>query len=76
MRGRKTGMFVGLFSGILMDTFFGFGGLLGLYALIYMLIGYINGLFKRLFYDEDSKPPLARLRKRAGIWPTVYFLLF
>ena len=77
MRGRKTGMFVGLFSGILMDTFFGFGGLLGLYALIYMLIGYINGLFKRLFYDEDLKLPLCLIAaSELGYGLTVYFLLF
>lgn len=77
MRGRKTGMFVGLFSGILMDTFFGFGGLFGFYALIYMLIGYINGLFKRLFYDEDLKLPLCLIAASELVYGlTVYFLLF
>ena len=56
MRGKRTGMFVGFFSGLLLDIFF--GSLLGFYALIYMLLGYGNGFFKRIFYDEDIKLPL------------------
>lgn len=56
MRGKKEGMLVGFFSGLLLDIFF--GDLLGFYALLYMLIGYCNGFFKRLFYDEDIKLPI------------------
>lgn len=56
MRGKKTGMFVGFFSGLLLDIFF--GDLIGFYALIYMLLGYCNGFFKRIFYDEDIKLPI------------------
>ena len=40
MRGRKEGMLVGFFSGLLIDIFF--GTVLGPYALIYMTMGYIN----------------------------------
>ncbi len=56
MKGKQTGMFVGLFSGLILDVFW--GELLGFYALIYMLIGYINGFFKQIFYPEDIKLPL------------------
>lgn len=77
MRGRKTGMFVGLFSGLLMDIFFSFGSLLGFYGLIYMLIGYINGLFRRLFYDDDLKLPLGLIAASELLYGlAVYFLLF
>lgn len=77
MRGRKNGMFVGLFSGLLMDVFFTFGGLLGFYALLYMLIGYVNGLFRRLFYDDDLKLPLALIAASELLYGlAVYFLLF
>ena len=44
MRGKKEGLWVGFFCGLLIDIFFGF--YLGGYALLYMYIGYINGLFK------------------------------
>ncbi len=56
MRGKREGMFVGFFCGILFDVFF--SDLLGFYALIYMLLGYCNGFFKRIFYDEDIKLPI------------------
>lgn len=56
MRGEKAGLLVGFFCGILTDIFF--GGLLGLYAMIYMYIGYLNGKFNRVFYPEDIKLPL------------------
>lgn len=51
MRGRKEGMLVGLFSGLLMDVFF--STLLGPYMLLYMLIGYTNGLLHKNFMIED-----------------------
>ena len=56
MRGRKTGMFVGFLCGLLADLFW--GGTLGLYMLIYTLIGYGNGTFQRMFYDDDVKLPI------------------
>lgn len=58
MCGKKEGMFVGFLSGLITDIFFGIGNMIGFYALIYTLIGYGNGLFKRLYYDEDIKLPL------------------
>ena len=57
MKGRKTGMLTGFFSGLLIDIFF--GNLLGFYALIYMYIGYLNGIFRKMFYPEDIKLPIA-----------------
>ena len=56
MRGKKEGMFVGFLSGLLIDIIF--GELIGFYAIIYTLIGYANGFFKRIFYDDDIKLPL------------------
>ena len=48
MRGQKEGMIIGFFCGLLKDILG--GNLLGFYALIYMLIGYGNGFFQRVFY--------------------------
>lgn len=56
MRGRKEGMFVGFVSGLLIDIFCGF--YLGIYALLYMYVGYINGFFRKRFYPEDIQQPL------------------
>ena len=59
MRGRKEGMLVGFFSGLLLDIFF--GSVLGFYALLYMYVGYINGFFQKIFFPEDIKLPIILL---------------
>lgn len=57
MRGEKRGLLAGFVSGLFIDIFF--GDVIGLYSLIYMYIGYLNGKFSRIFYPEDLKLPLA-----------------
>ena len=56
MRGKKEGLFIGFFCGLILDIFG--GTVLGFYALIYMYIGYLNGFFRKLFYPEDIKLPM------------------
>lgn len=56
MRGKTEGLLIGFFCGLLVDIFF--GHLIGLNAFTYMLIGYLNGIFNRIFYDLDIKMPL------------------
>ena len=56
MGGRKSGLLTGLFSGLLLDIFF--GEAIGFIDLIYMYIGYINGSFRKIFFPEDVKLPL------------------
>lgn len=56
MRGKREGLFVGFFCGILIDIFY--GNLIGFYALIYMYIGFLNGFLCKIFYDEDVKVPM------------------
>ncbi len=56
MRGEKAGLLIGFSCGLLADIFF--GGLIGLYAMIYMYIGYLNGKFHKIFYPEDIKLPI------------------
>lgn len=56
MRGRKEGMLVGFFCGFLYDLYFGYA--IGPYMLIYMVIGYCNGFFHRLYLVEDVLLPI------------------
>jgi rod shape-determining protein MreD len=56
MRGNKEGLWIGFFCGLLIDIFFGF--YLGVYALLYMYIGYFNGMFQKRFYPDDIKLPM------------------
>ena len=57
IRGQREGMYVGFIAGLLTDVLYG-NGIVGLYALIYAFIGYLNGLFSRIFYPEDIKLPI------------------
>lgn len=56
MRGKKEGLLVGVLCGFLSDLFW--GSLLGIQVFLFAMIGYGNGVFHRLFYDEDIKLPL------------------
>ena len=56
MRGPREGMFVGIASGLLIDI--QSGDMIGFYALIYLVAGYLNGLFEQIYFDEDIKLPL------------------
>ena len=48
MRGRKSGLWTGFLSGLLVDLFF--GSIFGFYALIYMFVHTCTGsLFRRCF---------------------------
>lgn len=75
MRGRKEGLFVGFFCGLLMDVFF--GPVLGFYALLYMYVGFINGIFKKIFYPEDVKLPIFLMAASdLSFNIIIYFIMF
>jgi rod shape-determining protein MreD len=75
MRGRKEGLFIGFFCGLLLDIFS--GSVLGFYALVYMYIGYFNGLFRKAFYPEDIKLPMALIAGSDLVCNlAVYFFMF
>lgn len=67
-------MAVGFFSGLLMDVFW--GGTLGFYALVLTVIGYLNGSFKRLFYDEDIKLPLVLIAGSELFYGLIVYVCF
>ncbi len=71
MRGKKEGLWIGFFSGLLLDIFS--GSILGFYALLYMYIGYINGCFRKMFFPEDIKLPMALI---AGSDLTCNFVIY
>ena len=73
MRGRKTGLLVGFFSGLIMDMFS--GNILGFYALIYMYIGYLNGVFRKMFFPEDIKLPIALIVSSDFLYNIVIYIL-
>ena len=61
-------------SGLLADIFF--GSFIGLNALIYMYVGYLNGKFNRLFYEEDVKLPMILISLSDILCNFVIYCLF
>lgn len=75
MRGKKEGMWVGFFCGLLIDIFCGF--YLGIYALMYLYVGYVNGLLQKRFFPDDIKLPLFMIGAGDIICNLlVYFFMF
>ena len=75
MRGEKSGLLIGFFSGFFIDIFF--GEVLGFYALLYIYIGYTNGKFNRIFYPEDIKLPMVLITVSDLFYGIIcYILLF
>ena len=56
MRGRKTGAAAGLVCGLFLDLFS--SQLFGTNALIFMLLGYLNGFFRRQFFGDSIRLPV------------------
>ncbi len=75
MQGDREGMFVGFACGLLLDVcsfdIFGF------YTILYMLIGYLNGLLHNFFYLKDFKLPAIMIVSSDLVCCFVtYFFLF
>ncbi|SFK59938.1 rod shape-determining protein MreD [Lachnospiraceae bacterium KH1T2] len=74
MHGQKEGMYVGMVGGLLIDIMFG-NGLIGLNALIYIFVGYTNGLFSRIFFPEDIKLPVFLIMISDFLYGFAYYVL-
>lgn len=72
MRGKREGLYVGFFCGLLLDLYY--GQVIGFQALIYMYIGFLNGLFHNLFYDDDVTLPLGLVFVSDFLYNFVYYV--
>lgn len=72
MKGRKEGIIVGFFCGLLMDLFQ--GSYLGLYSLLYLYIGYLNGFFRKIFFGDDLKLPLLLIGASDFLYGIIVYL--
>ena len=54
--GRRYGMVSGFIAGLFVDIFF--GSIIGIYALLYMYVGYVNGICRKVLFPGDFKLPL------------------
>lgn len=73
MRGRMTGMAVGFFSGLLVDI--QFGSLIGVYALLMMLIGYVAGFANKIYSKDDYTLPLLFIAVGDFVYQFLYYII-
>ena len=75
MQGEREGMFVGFACGFLLDicSF----DVFGFYSILFMLIGFLNGLLHNFFYLKDLKiPAIMILSSDIVCCLATYFFLF
>ena len=72
MRGKKEGLWIGFFTGLLLDIFT--GSILGFYALLYMYLGYVNGFFHRVYYMEDILLPMLMVGVNDLVYNIIIYL--
>lgn len=73
MRGQKAGMLTGFFAGLLMDLFF--GSYLGGLAFLYMLFGFVDGFFNRIYYSDDNFLPLILIGANDLVYGLIMFVV-
>ena len=73
MRGKKSGMLTGFFSGLLYDLFY--GSVFGFTALCFLYIGYANGLLYKVFFDEDIRVPMATVALSELVYKLALFFV-
>lgn len=56
LRGRTSGLLVGLVCGLMLDMMY--GSLIGLYAFIFMTIGFLNGFCQKLYFTDSLLLPI------------------
>ena len=71
MRGRKSGMWVGFFSGLLLDVFY--GGTLGAYTALYMYIGYAGKTIIPL--GKELSKEIKTFLFITGLWVWISFIM-
>lgn len=75
LRGKKEGLLVGFFSGLLIDLFFGYYEVIGINAFLYMMIGYVVGIFHDIWYLQDILIPVATVAICDFIYNFIYYII-
>lgn len=74
MRGQKEGMLTGFFSGLLLDMFY--GSWLGGFAFLYMIFGFVDGLFNQIYYSDDNFLPILMIGVNDLLYGLIMFIVY
>ena len=73
MRGRRSGMFTGFFSGMLIDIMS--GGMIGFTPLLFLLAGYFNGMFYKEYTKEQLLLPISLVAMCDFLYGFIYYFV-
>jgi len=74
MRGSNKGMLAGFVSGLLMDLTY--GQVVGLFALMYMFIGFISGFAHKIYDEMDYTTPIFLVGISELMYNLFYYFFF
>lgn len=72
--GKKTGIYTGFFSGLMVDLCF--RSVYGTNALLYMYIGYCCGMLKKILFPKDIKLPLLFIAVSDLVYNILHYFLY
>ena len=72
--GKKTGIYTGFFSGLLIDVCF--RSVYGTNALIYMYVGYSCGMLKKVLFPKDIKLPMLFIAVSDIVYNLLYYFFY
>jgi len=73
MRGRREGMYIGFVTGMVFDAFY--GTVLGFYSLVFLYLGYVNGMFRKWFFPDDIKLPMLLISASDVVYNLAVYVL-
>lgn len=74
MNEQMTGIIIGFITGLLLDSTY--GSVFGVYSIIYMMIGFISGLYHRNFYGKSFLLPVFLLAVMDLFYGIIIYLLY
>lgn len=72
LKGRNNGAYIGLAAGLLMDIMF--GKVFGIYALAYMMTGYVSGMFNEKVFKDSMLPAIMFNGVAVALFQTIIYL--
>jgi rod shape-determining protein MreD len=73
MRGRMSGLLMGFICGLLVDLLYG-SFIIGLYALLYLLIGYFMGFTNKVYSNDDYTLPIVFIAVSDFVYGFFYYV--
>lgn len=72
LRGRKNGLIIGFFCGLMLDL--QYGSVIGLYAFIMMTIGFLVGFCKKFYFRDRLHLPILLILGSDFIYGLYYYI--